>query len=143
MNRKTRELSLCIQCGTCTAACPSGRFTALRVRRLVRQAQEKNKVEDLWSCTTCYNCQERCPRGIELVETVYALRREAVKRGEILSPHMEVYDCVRMTGHAVPIDDEHKDKRRRVGLPELPGTTHKYPAALAEVRRLLEAAETG
>ena len=33
------EIGSCIQCGTCTGGCPSGRRTALRTRSLIRKAQ--------------------------------------------------------------------------------------------------------
>ena len=32
------SLSLCFQCGTCTGACPSGRRTPYRIRKVVRRA---------------------------------------------------------------------------------------------------------
>ncbi|MHA1711652.1 MAG: 4Fe-4S dicluster domain-containing protein [Candidatus Freyarchaeota archaeon] len=53
----------CIQCGTCTGSCPSGRETAWRVRKLIRQVQlglkeDAIRNDALWNCTTCYTCSE-------------------------------------------------------------------------------------
>ena len=41
----------CIQCGTCTGSCPSGRYTSLNTRRIVLLASRNMDVyhdEDLW-----------------------------------------------------------------------------------------------
>jgi len=57
------ELSACIQCGTCSGSCPSGRRTALRTRSLMKKVQLGLKEEifsdkELWFCSTCYTCLE-------------------------------------------------------------------------------------
>ena len=64
------RIRTCIQCGTCSAVCPSGQRTAFRTRETIRKALLglKNEVlasSDLWLCTTCYACLERCPRQIK------------------------------------------------------------------------------
>jgi heterodisulfide reductase subunit C len=40
------------------------------------------------------------------------------------------------TGHAVPINDTVKALRVKIGLPEVPPTTHANPDALEEVQKL-------
>ena len=40
------------------------------------------------------------------------------------------------TGHAVPINDAVKALRVKIGLPEVPPTTHAHPDALEEVQKL-------
>ncbi len=42
-------------------------------------------------------------------------------------------------GHAVPLDEETKQKREELGLDPIPETVQKYPEALQEVRNLLKA----
>ena len=41
---KDSNILLCMQCGTCTASCESGRWTALKTRAIVRKAV----MGDLW-----------------------------------------------------------------------------------------------
>lgn len=42
-------------------------------------------------------------------------------------------------GHAVPLDEETKQKREELGLDPIPETVQKSPEALQEVRSLLKA----
>lgn len=131
----------CMQCGTCTGSCPSGRHTSLNTRRIVLSARRNKDVyhdKDLWMCTTCYQCQERCPRGIRIVDGILTLRAESVHRGLMLPEHRKVADLVTDKGHAVPINDNARSKRRDLGMDELPQTVHKYPEALEQVKKLLE-----
>ncbi len=133
------KILTCLQCGTCTASCPSGRYTSLNVRRIVRDSVKRDVSSDpeLWMCTTCYNCQERCPRGIKITEAILTLRASAVKKGRILPAHREVCRFLIETGQAIPLDEKHILIREQIGL-GLPETVHKYPGALKEVKKLLE-----
>ncbi|MGE5541480.1 MAG: (Fe-S)-binding protein, partial [Bacillota bacterium] len=75
----------CIQCGTCTASCPSAHAMDDPPRRLVRMAslglwKEMLSGRSIWQCLTCASCQARCPRGIEITGGMLALRREAGRR---------------------------------------------------------------
>ncbi|MHC1628815.1 MAG: CoB--CoM heterodisulfide reductase subunit C [Candidatus Nezhaarchaeales archaeon] len=133
----------CIQCGTCTASCPSGRRTAYRTRLIMRKAllglkEDLLKSLDLWLCTTCYTCYERCPRKISVVETIIALRNMAAAKGFMLPRHKEISKYLIDYGHFVPINDANKKRRIEVGLSELPPTVHSYPEALEEVKKLFE-----
>jgi heterodisulfide reductase subunit C len=132
------KILTCFQCGTCTGSCPSGKYTSLNVRRIIKDSVKKDVSDqpELWMCTTCYNCQERCPRGIDIVDEILLLRSEAVKKGRILPAHRTVCKFLIETGHSVPIDDIHISIRKKIGL-ELPETVHKYPKALTEVKNLL------
>lgn len=131
----------CMQCGTCTGSCPSGRYTSLNTRRIVLSARRNKDVyhdEDLWMCTTCYQCQERCPRGIKIVDGLLTLRTESVHMGLMLPDHRKVAGLVIDKGHAVPINDANREARKELGMDELPETVHKYPDALDQVKKLLE-----
>ncbi len=92
---------------------------------------------ELWMCTTCYNCEERCPRGIKVTDTVIALRNEAVKKGRMLPSHRKVCRFFIETGHSIPLDEEHRAIREKIGL-SLPESVVKYPEALKEVKTLIE-----
>ncbi len=132
------KLLTCFQCGTCTGSCPSGRYTSLNVRRIIKDSIRKDISDepDLWMCTTCYNCQERCPRGIKITDEILRLRSEAVRKGKILPAHRNVCRFLFETGHAIPLDDIHSAIREKIGL-DVPETVRKYPKALREVITLL------
>ncbi|MDR2966827.1 MAG: CoB--CoM heterodisulfide reductase subunit C [Methanobacteriaceae archaeon] len=134
----------CFQCGTCTGGCPSGRRTPYRIRQIVRKCLMGLKDEvisdpALWLCTTCYTCQERCPREIKIVEIVKMARNIAAENGFMAPAHKATGSFVIKTGHGVPINDATMELRKRVGLDELPPTTHSYPEALEEVQKICEA----
>ncbi len=140
---KVAGIEKCIQCGTCTGSCPSGRRTAYRTRVVIRKAllglgRDLLKKDDLWLCTTCYTCYERCPKKIKTVEAIIALRNMAAARGFMLARHKEVAKYLVGFGHLVPINDPNKRRRAELGLSEIPPTVHSYPEALEEVKRLLE-----
>ncbi|WP_458454701.1 CoB--CoM heterodisulfide reductase subunit C [Methanobrevibacter sp.] len=131
----------CFQCGTCSGSCPSGRRTPYKVRQIVRKCllglKEEVITDDaLWMCTTCYTCQERCLRSVKIVEIIKKARNIAAHAGYMAKPHKMTGVFVINTGHAVPINDAAKVLRAKIGLPELPPTTHSYPEALEEVQKL-------
>ncbi|MBQ2666901.1 CoB--CoM heterodisulfide reductase subunit C [Methanobrevibacter sp.] len=131
----------CFQCGTCSGSCPSGRRTPYKVRQIVRKCllglKEEVITDDaLWMCTTCYTCQERCLRSVKIVEIIKKARNIAAHAGYMAKPHKMTGVFVINTGHAVPINDAAKALRVKIGLPELPPTTHSYPEALEEVQKL-------
>ncbi|MBQ9026752.1 MAG: CoB--CoM heterodisulfide reductase subunit C [Methanobrevibacter sp.] len=131
----------CFQCGTCGGGCPSGRRTPYKVRQIVRKCllglKEEVITDDaLWMCTTCYTCQERCPRSVKIVEIIKKARNVAAHAGYMAKPHKMTGVFVINTGHAVPINDAAKSLRTKIGLSEVPATTHADAAALEEVKKL-------
>lgn len=122
------HLKACIQCGTCTASCPSGRRTAYRTRQIIRSALLGLKDElladpNIWLCTTCYTCYERCPRKIETVNAIIEIRNMACEAGHILPAHRATAHKLIEDGYAVPIDDPKWGAlRKSLGLPEKPPT---------------------
>lgn len=80
------KLLACIQCGTCTASCPTAYAMDYTPRQLWRLIQLGLKEEVLtsnsfWLCTACYACTLRCLRGIACTETMSTLKRMAVSVG--------------------------------------------------------------
>ena len=120
----------CIQCGTCTASCESGRWTALKTRSIIRKVVLGDlsvlKDPDIWLCTTCYQCYERCPRDVRPTDVIMELRNYATKLGNISPNHRAVVGYLKNTGHAVPINDAVKKQRVELGLEELPPTMYKF-----------------
>ncbi len=87
------KLLTCIQCGTCTASCPTAYAMDYTPRQLWRLLQVGLREEVLnsrsfWLCTSCYSCTLRCPRGISLTETMSALKRLALAGGIRTEPRI-------------------------------------------------------
>ena len=76
----------CIQCGTCSGACPMSvhmDLTPRRVIALTRAGLERDVLQSAtpWLCASCYECQVRCPRDIKVTDVMYALKRRAIEKG--------------------------------------------------------------
>ncbi|MFX1259035.1 MAG: CoB--CoM heterodisulfide reductase subunit C [Promethearchaeota archaeon] len=142
------KIRACINCGTCTGGCPSGRRTAYRTRVAIRKAltgdESVLKDIDIWLCSTCYYCYERCPRNIPVTDMIIKLRNIAVEEGFILDPHFTLAsDIFYATGHGVHANDPEAHKQWRAlresyGLPPLPPTVHSYPEAVKECQTLMK-----
>jgi len=141
------KIRACINCGTCTGSCPSGRRTAFRTRVAIRKALRGDESVlqdiDIWMCSTCYYCYERCPRDIPVTDMIIKLRNIAVEEGFILDNHLTLADDIfYKTCHGVPANQpEHqkwRDLRESYGLPALPPTVHSYPEAVKECHKLME-----
>jgi heterodisulfide reductase subunit C len=83
------KIKLCIQCGTCSASCPTSHAMDYTPREIIAalRAGMLDRVlnsEMMWTCTSCYNCTTRCPQGIKLTDIMYELKRLAIKHN--LSP---------------------------------------------------------
>ncbi len=75
-----RDMTLCMQCGNCAAACPLSSGTNTFPRRIYRYLQLglKDKLlssPEPWLCYYCGDCNTDCPRGAEPAETMMATRR--------------------------------------------------------------------
>jgi len=85
------HLNLCIQCGTCTGACPVKFRSPLNIRRLVREAAFTAnpspifKKPELWACTMCSTCSLRCPAGVKNVDLIMAIRNFLARQGDVPS----------------------------------------------------------
>jgi heterodisulfide reductase subunit D len=76
----------CIQCGTCSASCPTAYamdYTPRQLWQMVRLGltNEVLTSRTFWLCTVCKSCQVRCPRGIQITDTMVALREYAHRYG--------------------------------------------------------------
>lgn len=151
MQNRFKDLGLdiiraCINCGTCTGSCPSGRRTALRTRSLIRRILigDENILNDidLWFCSTCYTCYERCPRNIPVTDIIIKLRNIAVEKGKILDSHFNLCELFHDSGHGVPINapdhQKWRDLRKSLGLADLPPTIHSFPKELEECQKILK-----
>jgi quinone-modifying oxidoreductase subunit QmoC len=77
----------CLQCGTCSASCPSVEFMDHTPRELIGMINADLKEEVLasntyWTCASCYNCTVRCPANIDIADLMYSLKRYSIWRGQ-------------------------------------------------------------
>jgi len=80
------EVQTCIQCGTCSASCPTAHLMKPSIRRLIKLCLDGRKEEALhndtiWLCTSCLLCTVRCPRSIRPKAVVSALKDLAEREG--------------------------------------------------------------
>ncbi len=76
----------CIQCGTCSASCPSGAAMEYGPREIIAalRAGMLDRVlnaNTVWLCVSCYSCTVRCPAGIPFTDVMYELKRLEVDKG--------------------------------------------------------------
>lgn len=89
-------LRRCIQCGTCSASCPSASEMDITPRQIWRLAQlgfqeDVLRSKAIWLCSLCYTCHVRCPRGIPLTETIVRLKELAYRQGVLESPASKAF----------------------------------------------------
>lgn len=77
------RLLSCIQCGSCTASCPTAHRMSVVPQRLVRLVHLGLKEEALdplsfWLCTSCHACTTVCPRGLPILDLVVGLKEYAL-----------------------------------------------------------------
>jgi heterodisulfide reductase subunit C len=82
------SVSLCYQCGKCSAGCPVAftmDYTPRQIIRLLQLGLEQEALEakSIWICASCETCSTRCPRGVEIASLMDALRREALAQGKV------------------------------------------------------------
>ena len=80
------SIRLCMQCGTCTASCPSANrmdHTPAQLIAMVRADMREEVLSSnaMWYCLSCYLCTVRCPRGIKQTDLMHALEYLAVREG--------------------------------------------------------------
>jgi heterodisulfide reductase subunit C len=80
------QLPSCIQCGTCSGACPLSIYMDFSPRQVIAlvRADFKNEVlrsNSIWLCASCYGCTVECPRQIRITDIMYALKQRAIKEG--------------------------------------------------------------
>ena len=81
-----KKIDECIQCGTCSASCPTSAameygpreiIAALRAGMLDRVLRSNT----VWLCASCYSCTVRCPAKIPFTDVMYELKRLGIKYG--------------------------------------------------------------
>ena len=80
------KIKECIQCGTCSASCPSTAAMQYGPREIIAslRAGMLDRVlnaNTVWLCVSCYSCTVRCPAGIPFTDVMYELKRLEVDKG--------------------------------------------------------------
>jgi len=109
-------LKSCIQCGSCTASCPTANRMPISPQRLGHLIRLGMKDEVLssgsfWQCTSCAACSLHCPRGIPVLEIIVELKRLARREG--LEPPEEVSLLCRAVREFRNISGEPNEDRLR------------------------------
>jgi quinone-modifying oxidoreductase subunit QmoC len=78
------RLHHCIQCGTCSGACPLSGYMDYSPRKIINMARAGFKDEVLhsntiWLCASCYSCTSQCPMNLKVTEIMYLLRQRAIR----------------------------------------------------------------
>lgn len=81
-----QNVSLCYQCGNCTAGCPYTFVYDIPVHKMMRllQAGQKDTLlscRSIWLCATCQSCTTRCPNNIDVAHIVDVMRHMARREG--------------------------------------------------------------
>ncbi len=91
-------ITLCDQCGICSASCPmidEMDVTPSQMMRMVQLGQsEVLKTKAMWLCASCFTCTVRCPRGLDLSRVAEALRQTTLRQA---SDHINI--------NAIPRDE--------------------------------------
>ncbi len=134
-----KQLSKCIQCGTCIGSCFSGKVTALNTRKILMEYIAKGlPIKDnrtIWFCVTCYACQERCPRGIPLVDILLEARRELIADKGFPGKLKNVFKFLYDFSAFVPAREENSVLRKELGLKLY--HSQYYEDAKEEVREIV------
>ncbi len=76
----------CMQCGTCTAVCPLIEYMeysprVLNALLLAGSYDDVLRSRAIWVCASCYACTVACPKQFPITDSIYALKRAAMRSG--------------------------------------------------------------
>lgn len=94
------NVSLCIQCGRCSANCPAGWKMDFLPHRMVYELINGNadmllEAKSPWKCISCFACTQRCPKGVSpaaIMEAVRLTHIRAQGNNKINPTDLEHYD---------------------------------------------------
>jgi len=83
---KGAKIDECLQCGTCSASCPTSRAMSLSPRAVLASIRAGRLDTVLasntaWFCASCYSCAVRCPAGIPITDLMYRIKRLGIENG--------------------------------------------------------------
>ena len=110
------EIHGCLNCGICTATCPSAHYYDYSPREIVQLLWTENlegiydaMQEKIWACAQCYTCAARCPFENSPGGLVMLMRETAIKHGmesakNVLRPFSRVMLKLVSTGNQLSPD---------------------------------------
>ena len=112
--RVFQDVSLCYQCGKCSAGCPVRYYMDIAPNKVVRLIQlgfyeDALKSSTPWICAGCLTCSTRCPKEFDLAKFMDAVREIALEKGvevkekHILKFHNSFLDQIRSHGKAYEV----------------------------------------
>jgi len=104
------QLLSCIQCGTCSASCPTAfamDYTPRQLWQMVRLGMKEDVLASrtFWLCTICKSCQVRCPRGIPITDMMIALKEYATRVDVNVPEGMKMFGETIGSSHNISGDD--------------------------------------
>jgi heterodisulfide reductase subunit D len=126
-------LLACIQCGSCTASCPTANRMTLspqQLMRLIRLGMSEEAVASLayWRCTSCSACSTACPRGIPILDTIIGLKAYALTHGAA-PEDVELLRNTLAATHNVSGDDNAARSGWAANVPQLLGEIERREGA--------------
>ena len=120
-----QKLRRCIQCGTCSATCPTAYAMDYSPRQVWRMVQLGMRGDVLssrtfWLCTTCKACQVRCPREIDLMDSMIALKEYAFGADVNVPEGMKEFGETIGTSYNISGDDNTNRQIWSQNLPRIP-----------------------
>lgn len=140
--------SICYQCNMCSGGCPvvdHMEYPPHMIMQMVRLGMTAQLLtsQAIWVCTLCLKCKERCPQHTSAVDSIWALRVLAIKKGFKIPPAYEAMAAqVSKTGNIYEILDLTDEDRESLDLPALPIPLAGYKIML-EKSGLFEALSIG
>lgn len=147
-----KKISICFQCGTCTATCPIRRFDKTYNPRLILREtllglrKKVLSTDAIWLCAACYSCTERCPRGVRPAEVIRAVRNLAVREGHVHPFYKMQGSAIATFGRIFKEDEFINEMRAGIGLPPIPSVNLKEISTILrdmEVNKFLTAERGG
>lgn len=94
--RSGQDVSLCYQCGNCTAGCPYNFAYDIPVSRIMRLVQLGRRDQilgcrSLWLCGSCQSCTSRCPNQIDVARIMDVLRHMSREAGYATERNVKVF----------------------------------------------------
>ena len=91
-----QNVSLCYQCGNCTAGCPYTFVYDIPVSQVMRllQAGQKETLlncKSIWLCATCESCTTRCPNNIDVARIMDVLRHMSRRAGTASEKNVKTF----------------------------------------------------